>query len=380
MGLFFAVPIWKLRLTTLGDFFKKRFSHHVERTAVMLMIPTSLLWAAAQIRAFGQVLSASSGFEVSLMITAAAGIVVLYTVFGGLLADAWTDLIQGISLMIGLVVLMIAVIGRHGAEIYSTVPEEKLALFGGGELSLLDNLEAWAIPVLGSLMAAELLTRAMAARSPEVAQRSAFMAGGLYLAMGMIPVSIGLLGFALMPGLQEPEQLLPLMAQDYLPPMLYAMFAGALVSAILSTVDSALLVSASLLSHNIVVPLSSNLSEKQKVYVARCCVVLFGIIAYVMALYADGVYALVEEASAFGSAGIFIVIVFGLFTRWGGWMTAMASLVVGVVVWIVAAYWLAIDYPYLTSLASSALAYLGVAGWEFWQNNRTGRPVSTAVR
>jgi Na+/proline symporter len=159
MGLFFAVPIWKLRLTTLGDFFKKRFSHHVERTAVMLMIPTSLLWAAAQIRAFGQVLSASSGFEVSLMITAAAGIVVLYTVFGGLLADAWTDLIQGISLMIGLVVLMIAVIGRHGAEIYSTVPEEKLALFGGGELSLLDNLEAWAIPVLGSLMAAELLTR-----------------------------------------------------------------------------------------------------------------------------------------------------------------------------------------------------------------------------
>src|SRR5690606_7884348 len=54
MGAVFAVPLWKRRLTTLADLFRQRFSIGVERLAVLLMVPTSLLWAAAQIRAFGQ--------------------------------------------------------------------------------------------------------------------------------------------------------------------------------------------------------------------------------------------------------------------------------------------------------------------------------------
>jgi Na+/proline symporter len=54
MGLVFAVPLWKRRLTTMGDLFRQRFSPAVERLAVLLMVPTSLFWAAAQIRSSGQ--------------------------------------------------------------------------------------------------------------------------------------------------------------------------------------------------------------------------------------------------------------------------------------------------------------------------------------
>src|SRR5512134_2456720 len=64
MGAVFAVPLWRLKLTTMADLFRIRFSTSVERFAIVLMVPTSLLWAAAQIRAFGQVLSASSELEV----------------------------------------------------------------------------------------------------------------------------------------------------------------------------------------------------------------------------------------------------------------------------------------------------------------------------
>ncbi|RMH60973.1 MAG: sodium:solute symporter, partial [Bacteroidetes bacterium] len=66
MGFVFAVPLWRHKLTTLADLFRRRYSAGVERLAVILMVPTSLLWAAAQVRAFGQVLSASSGLELSL--------------------------------------------------------------------------------------------------------------------------------------------------------------------------------------------------------------------------------------------------------------------------------------------------------------------------
>ena len=357
MGLVFAIPLWKRELTTLADLFRQRFSPGVERLAVVLMIPTSLLWAAAQIRAFGQVLSAASGLEVTMMITAAALIVIAYTAFGGMLADAWTDLVQGIALMIGLAVVLAVVLADTGLEPLRQIPAERLRLFGGPDTPLLATVEAWAVPLCGSVLAAELVQRIIATRTPQIARNASLVAAGMYLLFGMIPVTLGLMGPALVPGLEHPEQILPRIAAQYLPGVLYVIFAGALVSAILSTVDSALLVASGLLSHNLVVPLRPGMTEAQKVRVARWGVALFGVLAYVLALYAEGVYALVEEASAFGSAGIFVAIVLGLFTRWGGAASAAASLLVGVAAWIAGAYVLDLPYPYVTSLAAAFAAY-----------------------
>jgi Na+/proline symporter len=368
MGAVFAVPLWRRRLTTMADLFRQRFSAGVERFAVLLMVPTSLLWAAAQVRAFGQVLSASSSLEVHLAITLAAAVVIVYTMSGGLLADAVTDLIQGIALMGGLALLAWAVLrDGSGAAALRSIEPERLQLLGGGRIPLLEVLESWAIPVFGSVVAAELVARIIAIRSPVIARRSCFAAGGIYLAIGMIPVLLGLAGARLIPGLEHPEQILPLLARQHLPGVLYLLFAGALVSAILSTVDSALLVSASLVSHNIIVPLRPAMSERSKVRVARAGVSVFGVIAWLMALYADGVYHLVEQASAFGSAGIVVIVAFGLFSRRGGPASAFASLIAGAAVWIVGSYVLGLPFAYLAALASAVLAYAAAAAIEGWR-------------
>ena len=60
MGLVFAVSLWKPGLTTLADLFRQRYSRGVERFAALIMAPTSIFWAAAQIHAFGQVLHSAS--------------------------------------------------------------------------------------------------------------------------------------------------------------------------------------------------------------------------------------------------------------------------------------------------------------------------------
>jgi Na+/proline symporter len=360
MGLVFAVPLWKRKLTTIADLFRDRFSPRVERLAVLLMVPTSLLWAAAQIRAFGQVLSASSELQVSVAITIAAAVVVIYTVSGGLLADAITDLVQGIAVIAGLAVLLVVVLRNGGAEAISAVPAERFDLLGGGAVPALEVLEAWAIPIFGSVVAAELVSRVIATRSASVARNSTVIASGLYLAVGLIPVSLGLIGYHLMPGLENAEQVLPRLALEHLPPLLYTIFAGALVSAILSTVDSSLLVAASLVSHNVVVPLRPKITEAQKLRFARAGVIVFGALAYVMALYAEGVYHLVEQASAFGSAGIFVIFAFGLFTRFGGQGSAVSALVAGTGMWIVGSYVLELPFAYLTALAGAAAAYIVV--------------------
>lgn len=383
MGLVLAVPIWRLRLTTLADFYRLRFSARVEYLAVLLMIPTSLLWAAAQVRAFGQVLAASSGLEVEVTITVAAFIVILYTLLGGLLADAWTDLIQGIALVIGLAVLLAVLLYRHGTGVFESVPQAHWQILGGSDRPLLEVLEEWAIPVLGSVTAAELLTRAIAARSAHIARGAAVVAALVYALVGMIPVLVGLAATVLLPE-ADAEHVLPLMAQELLPSLLYAVFAGALVSAILSTVDSTLLVSASLLSHNVLLRLRPARDERAKVRTARICVAGFGVLAYVLAFHAEGVHDLVEEASSFGSAGLLVAMGLGLFTPLGGPRAAAASLVGGVLSYALCAY--APDllggadaglaaYPFLLSVATALLLYLLVALLVERQRFARARPV-----
>lgn len=371
LALFLAVPLWRMRLSTPADFFRIRYSPTVERLAVLLMVPTSVFWAAAQVRAFGHVLSAASGLEVELMIAVAAIVVIAYTAVGGLLAVAWTDFVQGIALIVGLVVLAVVVIAALGPETFAAIPPERLRLFGGGERSFLETLEVWAIPVLGSLTAAELITRVIAARSPGVAQKATLAGGGVYLVVGLIPVAMGLLAGVVMPGVAEPEQILPLMAQTYLPTALYALFAGALVSAILSTVDSALLVAGSMVSHNLMVPLLPGISERGKVRLARIAVAVFGVVAWAMAVRADAVYELVEMASAFGSAGIVTVVFMGLFTRFGGTGAAVAALLSGVTAWILGAYVAQLPYPFLVSILAAVGSYT-VAGL-VWPARGTSR-------
>jgi SSS family transporter len=361
-GLVFAVPLWRLKITTLADVFRLRFSSSVERLAVVLMVPTSLFWAAAQVRAFGQVLSHASGFEVEATITVAAAVVITYTMFGGLLADAWTDFVQGIALILGLIALCWMVWRAEGPGLFAGLDPALLNPLGTEPRPLLAIVEDWTVPVIGSMVAAELVARILASRSARVARNATVVAGTAYLVIGLMPVGLGLVGATLLPGLVEPEQILPELAQTYLPTALYVVFAGGLVSAILSTVDSALLMASALVSHNVIVQLRPDLSERSRVRVARGGVAVFGILAYLMALRAEAVYALVEEASSFGSAGIVTVVVFGLFTRLGGTASATSALLVGVGTWILGAYVVGWPYPYLTSLAAAVGAYLLAAG------------------
>jgi len=80
----------------------------------------------------------------------------------------------------------------------------------------------------------------------------------------------------------------------------------------------------------------------------------------VLALQAGTIFELVESASSFGSAGIFIIMVFGLFSGFGGARAAMGALIAGVAVWLLATYAWKLELPYLASLGSALLAYVGL--------------------
>lgn len=360
-GVVFAVPIWRLKLTTMADFFRQRFDVRTERVAALLLIPPGILWAAAQLRGFGHVLTTVTTFDMTTAVMAAAAFCILYTALGGLLADAITDLVQGIVLIGGLAMLTVVVVmeqGGVGASLAVIAPERLAVLPPDAAPTWLGLLEEYAIPIAGSVVAVELLSRVIAARTPEVARRGAVMAGGLYLMVGLLPVALGLMALPLMPTLADAEQVLPALALQMLPTAGYVVFVGALISAILSTVDTILLVAGGLLAHNLIGPMLRLADDRARLRLARGGVVFFGIVALVLALGDQGVAELVQESSSFGTAGTLVVVTAGLFSRYGGPRAALLTLVGGFVVYAAGsmAGW---PYPFITSIAASVFFYLG---------------------
>ncbi len=365
-GLIFAVPLWHRKLTTLADLYRQRYSVLVERVAAVILIPSSILWSAAQIRAFGYVLATSaSALEVNSAIAIAAGLTIGYTMFGGLLADAVTDLMQGLLLVVGLAVVFVATVAHLGGveqAVAAVAQSEKIRLSASG-VPLLDALEAWAIPVFGSLVTAEIVGRIIATRTPQIARRASLVAGAMYISVGLIPVFVGIVGHELVTSIDDPEHLMSVVARETLPTVGYAIFAGALTSAILSTVNSTLLIASGLMSHNLLIPALGVTRERSKVQLARAGVAIFGVIAYVLALRSEGVFKLVEQASAFGSAGALVTITFGLFTRFGGPLAALATLTLSMLAYLGASYG-GTAHPFLLSLAVALTTYLIVATLE----------------
>jgi Na+/proline symporter len=198
----------------------------------------------------------------------------------------------------------------------------------------------------------------MSSRSPQVARNSSLVAAGMYLIIGSLPLMIGLIGPQLAPGLEDPEQLLPTIARQHLHTFLYVLFAGALVSAMLSTVDSALLAVGSLASHNVISPLTKITSEMGKVRLARMCVAIAGGIAFFVAISSDSILSLVEFASSLGGSGVLVIALFGLFTRFGGQWAALAALVGGVVMLFVGEHLFQFDAPFLASVAAALAAFV----------------------
>jgi Na+/proline symporter len=135
------------------------------------------------------------------------------------------------------------------------------------------------------------------------------------------------------------------------------MFSGALVAAILSMVDSALLTAGSLAAHNIIIPLRPEMSDRARLRLNRLSVVGFGLIAYCLANWFESVYELIEQSSAFASAGVVVVTPLALFSRVGGSAAAISSLLAGVGVYCYGAFLAQWPYPYLTAVAAAAAAY-----------------------
>ncbi|MDX2234180.1 MAG: hypothetical protein NW200_06750 [Hyphomonadaceae bacterium] len=317
---FLVAGVFRARgYANLADFFRDRFDHRSELAAALITIVVSTIWAAAQLLALAALLESALHVPAQATLIGATLVVIVYTSLAGIEGDIYTDVIQAVVLSIGLVLMLFAVAGAMGGfgPMIGAIRPEQLRLLGEGE-TWLGQIDAWAIPILGSLVTQEAIARFLSTRTPKLARDATLMAGGLYLLLGFVPVLIALAGVHAFPVGEDSDAFLPALAAQTLSPALYVLFAGALLSAVMSTTNSNVLSVSSLMSLNVLRRVHARADDRMRMRVARLSTIGAGLAAYVIASSGQTIYELIALTSVWGQAGILVAVLVGLWSGYGG--------------------------------------------------------------
>jgi sodium/proline symporter len=333
---------------TLPDFFSNRF-HDQKRLlmglAALYIIVFFTVYTASGILSAGLLLNTILGFDNVVMMIVIGAVIVIYTVVGGFLADSYTDLVQGLLMIVALVV--ITLVGLFQAGGFAPVIQHARSLpgyldwfavyspsthaaspFNG--LTIVSTL-AWGLGYFGM---PHILVRFMAIRKTTELRRSRVIATcWVVLALASV-VLIGLIGSTLFPSALSgtaSERIFILLSLNYLSPLLAGVMLAAILAATMSTADSQLLMSSSSLAQNFLKGLiKKNATDQQVVWFGRLAVVVVALIAALIAFDPQStIFEIVSHAWAGFGATFGPLMLFSLFWRRTTLRGALAGLIGG---------------------------------------------------
>ena len=284
----------EIQAVTLPDYIENYFNdknHLLRLISVVIIFSCMIAYVAAQFTAIGKMFDAIFGVPHILSITIGGAIVLGYTMMGGVRAVAWTDFIQGLIMVFGLLVLSIAATSSLGGfpkmliEVEKISPET-LEWMGGKSTTVFIGSMVGLLGIgLGYPGQPHVVTRYMAAKDTRAIKNGTWIALGWGLLMYSSSILLGICGQALFPGLEDPEHLFPKAAEQLLPIFLTAIVLTGVLSAIMSTVSAQILVAASTVAHDIYSKmLNQSLSNEKIIFVSRLTVLLLGLGAIFIAL------------------------------------------------------------------------------------------------
>ncbi|MDA1274493.1 MAG: sodium:solute symporter family protein [Verrucomicrobia bacterium] len=338
-GLFVAGPMWRMGLLTVPDFFRRKFGRAAEMISSLILVPSYFGWIAAQFMALAGMLNLFFGLDPRIGLLLVAVIGTGYTLMGGMWSVTLTDAVQITLVAVGLIILGFATLNELGngsvvaafERIGRETPAEKLVLIPTTDaVALMGWLGVFATGALGNVPGQDLMQRIFAAKSDRTASIACLVAGVAYLVLGAIPLVLAVSANLLFPDEIE-NAILPVLAHSFLSPPLAVIFVLALLSAILSTIDSAILSPAGVLAQNVVARFYSGdllrINRLSVVFVAACSLVL--------AYFGENAYSMLEEAYVLTLVGLFVPLMIGLYSKPKNGRAAIASMLVGTGVWAV---------------------------------------------
>lgn len=340
VGLFFARPLYRMNIISLGDFYRNRYGPRVEFIASLFMIISFFGWTAAQLVAFGTVLNAVSGSGTTAGILTGTSIVILYTCTGGMWAVSLTDFVQTIVIIAGMVVVAVMMVSDAGGmdKVIAQTPADFFNFFPEGNFdSISEYIAAWITIGLGAIASQDIFQRVMASRSEKIAVQSAWLGSIMYLTIAFIPLLIGLCAKILYPELLEEnaQSFLPAVVMQHTGLWVQVLFFGALLSAIMSSASAGVLAPATLLGENILRPLFPSIPQHRLLLMFRLCVLVIALCALTLTFFERNIYEMVGESSALTLVSLFVPLAAGIYVKRANERGALISIGAGLVVWLV---------------------------------------------
>jgi SSS family transporter len=339
VGMFFARLFRRLRLLTYIDLVDQRYGKTAAFITTITNLVSNIGWIGAMLVAFGLVFESLTGTPLVVGIITGAIVIILYTMVGGMWAVALTDAWQMGIIMIGLVVLMVVVLIDVGgwSAISSQLPEGtfRLVPLKNNWEHWLNYFRLWFIFGLTDVAGQNLIGRAMSAKSERVAQNAFYLGSFSYLVFGMIPVLIGIIASVTMPGLSSSESVIPAMAIEHLHPVGVAVFVGAILAAIMSSCDSALLACASITSRNLLPLVVHNPTDERSLLVARFAIPVYGCIAIFVALKAQVVFDVMIDANIVSLCSVVMPFFLAVWWKKANRTGALSAMFAGFSAWLI---------------------------------------------
>jgi SSS family transporter len=348
VGLFFAARLYRMNLLTIGDFYRKRFGKTVEIFCSGTIILSYLGWVAAQVTALGLVFNLVSGGAISNETGMVIGTlsVLVYVMFGGMLAVAWTDFIQMIVLILGLsaIAAMAGDMAGGADKVLALAQSENWFRFLPAP-NFKDTVFFSAAAVtmmLGSIPQQDVFQRVMSAKDARTASHGAVIGGLSYLAFAFVPMFIVACAVLVMPEqtreflARDPQKILPTLIMTKMPFAAQVIFFGALLSAIKSCASATLLAPSTSFVENIYKQLRPRLTDRQELFAFRVTLFVFtsGVLAYAVTMRGKPIYDMVSSAYQITLVGAFVPLVCGLYWPRATRQGAIASIVFGTVTWV----------------------------------------------
>lgn len=382
-GFLFMKVVHDAKVNSIAQFFTGRYGPWSARVSALVMIPTYALFTAVQLVGMGKIFQFLLGWPYELAVIVGALIILAYTVLGGILAVAWTDIFQIVIALIGIIIIFpLATKAAGGWQAIRAATPEHFFKFFPAEGSALapPTFSGWLwwlgaiLSVgLGTLAGPDLYQRAIIAKTGRSASTASVVSGVAYWGLGVIPVFLAFAAIALIgKGILGPEavaviegdseQLVLVLAKSVLPAALAAIFIAALMAAIMSTGDSAIFATAAVLANDIYKPVfeassKKTLSDRGLMSATRVSVLVVTAAGLLIGFLYANMYDLLIIGFQLLFHILFFPLILGVYWKRANAAGAVAGMITGflvIMVWMFAAGTMFPSPEWLSSLGPGA--------------------------
>ena len=346
VGLFFARPLYRMNLLTIGDFYRARYNRAVELATSICIVISYLGWVSAQITALGLVFSVITHGAIEPWQGMAIGtaIVLLYTLAGGMFSVAFTDLFQMCVVLLGMIYIAFVVsgiAGGAGVVIAHAANAGKLEFWPALQArDVIAFVAAWITMGFGSIPQQDVFQRVSAAKDEKTAGLGSVLGGCLYFCFAFIPMYLAYSATLIDPGLvakhidADSQYILPNLILTHTPVFAQVIFFGALLAAIMSCSSATLLAPSVTFAENVLKPWLPKLADWQFLHLLRWIVFLFAVAVFTFALTSGStIYGMVEGAYKITLVAAFTPLAFGLYWKRATTQGAACAIALGLATW-----------------------------------------------